>query len=703
MSETNTSKADDHLLDDVTALETQVEDLFELSTLGSCKVSEDGTCLSINSQALKWIGCSRESILGRKSPISPIATKNWESLKTSLQLESNDRAGERSFALTDTRGQKRFFHFLNTIPISQNRLSPKQTIIFDLAEHSRQAEWQRISSVVFESKMGICVADENGKIIEANNAFSKITGYSADELRQKGFDFSDLLPGNIELKGKVQDSLANSGEWEGEIREHRKDGSSFTAWVNISVVQMKDNRAFYYVLCAYDITTNISSQEEIHNLAYFDPLTQLPNRRKLNETLSKILSTTPRPRSHGAALFIDLNKFKSLNDTRGHSVGDMLLIEVGHRLQHTIRTGDTVARVGGDEFVVLLEDLSEDLSKATHEANKISTKILKSLARPYKLGDIQFNCGASIGINIFGHGDLVHDVIQHADMAMYEAKKNGRNSLCFYDPAMKASATAHANLEQELGIALELGQLALFLQPQFNSKDEISSAEILLRWKHPIRGLLKPNEFISVAEESGLIVPIGFWVIKEACRQIRRWASDPLLAKIKLAVNVSARQFQDPNFVKKIFQIVQTSGIDGSMLILELTESMMHDINQVREKMEKIRELGIRFSLDDFGTGYSSLASLIQLPIEQLKIDQIFVKNMLVNSGDAIVVKTIIAMAQSLGINVIAEGLETKATKDLLEEMGCSLYQGYLFSRPLPTQAFENFVKNSLFELVPQA
>jgi diguanylate cyclase (GGDEF)-like protein len=457
---------------------------------------------------------------------------------------------------------------------------------------------------------------------------------------------------------------------------------------------MKHESQSYYVVCVYDITANKSSQEEIHNLAYFDPLTQLPNRRKLYETLSKILGTTPRPDSHGAVLFIDLNKFKSLNDTRGHTVGDMLLIEVGHRLQYTIRAGDTVARVGGDEFVVLLEDLSEDLSKATHEANKIGTKILKSIGRPYKLGDIQHSCGASIGINIFGYDDLVLDVIQHADMAMYEAKKNGRNSLCFYDPAMKASATAHANLEQELGVALELDQLAVFFQPQLNSKDEISSAEVLLRWKHASRGILKPNEFISVAEESGLIVPIGFWVIKEACKQIRRWSSDPLLSKIKLAVNVSARQFQDPSFVKKIFQIVQTSGVDGCMLILELTESMMHDINQVREKMEKIRELGILFSLDDFGTGYSSLSSLIQLPINQLKIDQMFVKNMMANSGDAIVVKTIIAMAKSLGINVIAEGLETQEARSLLHEMGCSLYQGYLFSRALPAQDFEYFVKH---------
>lgn len=694
VSEINSSNSDNRLLAEVVDLEHQVEDLFELSSLGAYKISEDGTCLRINSQALKWIGCSRESILGRKSPDSAIANSNWQTLKNSQRPRSSEDSEEHIFGLTDKTGQQRFFHFLNAFTSSKQQSSDESSIIFDLTEHRQLAERQRISSIVFESKMGICVTDHNGLIIEANTAFAKITGYPANELRRKAFDFSVLLPGNTELKNKVLKSLASNGEWEGEIRENRKDGSSFTAWVNISAVPMKHESQSYYVVCVYDITANKSSQEEIYNLAYFDPLTQLPNRRKLYETLSKILVTTPRPDSHGAVLFIDLNKFKSLNDTRGHTAGDMLLIEVGRRLQYTIRAGDTVARVGGDEFVVLLEDLSEDLSKATHEANKIGTKILKSIGRPYKLGDIQHSCGASIGINIFGYDDLVLDVIQHADMAMYEAKKNGRNSLCFYDPAMKASATAHANLEQELGVALELDQLAVFFQPQLNSKDEISSAEVLLRWKHASRGILKPNEFISVAEESGLIVPIGFWVIKEACKQIRRWSSDPLLSKIKLAVNVSARQFQDPSFVKKIFQIVQTSGVDGSMLILELTESMMHDINQVREKMEKIRELGILFSLDDFGTGYSSLSSLTQLPINQLKIDQMFVKNMMANSGDAIVVKTIIAMAKSLGINVIAEGLETQEARSLLHEMGCSLYQGYLFSRALPAQDFEYFVKH---------
>lgn len=328
MSEIASNNSDKHLLDEVVALEHQIEDLFELSSLGAYKISEDGTCLRINSQALKWIGCSRESIIGRKSPANPIANTNWQILKNSQHPAPNEHSEELIFALTDKEGQQRFFHFLNGLSPSERQSVREQSIIFELSDHRRQAERQRISSIVFESKMGICVTDPNGVIIEANTAFSKITGYSAQELRKKVFDFSVLLPGNTELKSRVLKSLASKGEWEGEIREHRKDGSSFTAWVNISEVPMKHNSQSYFVLCIYDITANKSSQEEIHNLAYFDPLTQLPNRRKLNETLSKILSTTPRPRSHGAALFIDLNKFKSLNDTRGHSVGDMLLIEV---------------------------------------------------------------------------------------------------------------------------------------------------------------------------------------------------------------------------------------------------------------------------------------------------------------------------------------------------------------------------------------
>ena len=674
-------------------LENQIEDLFELSSFGAYTITEDGTCTRINSQALKWLGCPREAILGKKKPSEPVAAANWEKLQECNRQRSINLLDNFEFDLTDSRGHPQFFQFLPSTSAPDNRLSYYRSVFFDVTEHKRHAERQRIAAIAFESQMGICIADAFGLILEANSAFSKVTGHSLNNLRKKPFDFLFSLPDNAILKATIHEALSAKGEWEGEIRDLRKDGSIFTGWMNISKVPTEGNLDSYYVCCLYDITASKVSQEEIHNLAYFDSLTQLPNRRKLNDRLARILSTIPRSHFHGAVLFIDLDNFKSLNDTKGHAAGDLLLIEVGNRLQRTVREGDTVARVGGDEFVVLLGELSADLAEASHQANTIGTKILNVLAQPYKLDDFEFNCSASVGINIFGHGDLAEDVFQHADMAMYQAKKNGRNSLCFYDPSMKASATAYANLEQELGRAMEFEQLALFFQPQFDYQGDILSVEALLRWLHPDRGLLEPAEFISIAEESGLIVPIGFWVIECACEQIRRWASDPALCKLQIAINVSARQFQDPNFVRKTFQLVQSSGIDGSMLKLELTESMMHDIDQVREKMEKIRELGIRFSLDDFGTGYSSLASIIKLPLEQLKIDQIFIRNMLSNSGDTIVVKTIIAMAHSLGMNVIAEGLETEEEKHFLKELGCSSYQGYLLSPPLPLPGFEHLFR----------
>ena len=671
-------------------LEDQIEDLFELSSFGAYTITEDGTCTRINSQALKWLGCSRDAILGKKKPSELIAGANWEKLQECNRQRSINLFDKFEFDLIDSRGQSQFFQFLPTTSAPDKQSSYYRSVFFDVTEHKRHTERQRIAAIAFESQMGICITDTYGLILEANSAFSKVTGYPLNNLRKKHFDFLFSLPDNAALKATVHEALSFKGEWEGEIRDARKDGSIFTVWMNVSKVPTEENLDSYYVFCLYDITASKISQEEIHHLAYFDSLTQLPNRRKLNDRLSRILSTMPRSHFHGAALFIDLDNFKSLNDTKGHAAGDQLLIEVGNRLQRTVREGDTVARVGGDEFVVLLGELSADIAEASYQANTIGTKILNVLSQPYTLDDFEFNCSASIGINIFGHGDLAQEVFQHADMAMYQAKKNGRNSLCFYDPLMKESATAYANLEQELGRAMEFDQLSLFFQPQFNYEGKILSAEALLRWSHPSRGLLEPAEFISIAEDSGLIVPIGFWVIKCACEQIRLWASDPELCKLQIAINVSARQFQDPDFVRKTFQLVQISGIDGSMLKLELTESMMHNMDQVSEKMEKIRELGIRFSLDDFGTGYSSLASIIKLPLEQLKIDQIFIKNMLSNPGDTIVVKTIIAMAHSLGMNVIAEGLETEEEKHFLKELGCTSYQGYLLSPPLPLPLFEN-------------
>ena len=678
------------------ALEHQIDALYDLMPFGAYTTSTDGTCLSINNQALLWLGCARESILGKKLPTEKTAAANWRKLQhhaDQLRLHSLD---EIELDLSDAKHQLRpiGLHAKHLdMPGKSNEINQiNRFVFFDLTEAKRARDLQRIAAMAFESQMGICIADKHGLVLETNKAFCRITGYSADELRGKSAAPMISFEENGHLEALIKRALASKGLWEGEIRERRKNGQVFTGWLSISSISDQDEGVSHFVVCLYDITASKASQDEISQLAYFDSLTQLPNRRKLNRRLSEILDNNPANPLHGALLFIDLDNFKSINDTRGHASGDLLLIEVGHRLRHAVRGSDTVARVGGDEFVVLLSALVADPVEATHQATLVGKEILARLSKPYKLDGFIFNCSASIGISLFSHADLEADVLQQADMAMYQAKRTGRNSLCIFDPAMKEAVSAYSNLEQELGQATRRNELELFYQPQCDFAGHIVSAEALLRWRHPARGLIGPKDFIGIAEESGLILSIGLWVLKEACQQIKVWDADDLMKGIQIAINVSAGQFKQSGFVDEVIQAILESGIDPARIKFELTESMMHSIDETRAKMEKIRELGVRFSLDDFGTGYSSLSSLIQLPLEQLKIDQSFVSNMLSRPGDQIVVKTIIGMAHSLGLEVIAEGLETESQKDFLHLHGCALYQGYLFSPALSAAAFFAFV-----------
>jgi diguanylate cyclase (GGDEF)-like protein/PAS domain S-box-containing protein len=680
------------------SLEVQINALYELMPFGAYSTAADGTCVSINNQALLWIGCSRESILGKKLPTEKVAAANWRKLLRhgdQLRLGGLD---EIELELTDASYQIRpvGLHAKNLeVPGSSAQTNHiNRFVFFDLTETKRTRNLQRISAMAVESQMGICVADQHGMILETNKAFCHITGYSSEELRGKSAAPLLTLDENSSLQGVIQSALASKGQWEGEIRERRKNGQVFTGWLSISSISDKDDESSHFVVCLYDITASKATQDDISQLAYFDSLTQLPNRRKLNRRLSEILTSSPTDNLHGALLFIDLDNFKSINDTRGHASGDLLLIEVGNRLRHAVRGSDIVARVGGDEFVVLLSALVADPVEATHQATLVGKEILARLAQPYKLDGFIFNCSASIGISLFSHTERESDVLQQADMAMYQAKRRGRNSLCVFDPPMKEAVSAYRNLEQELGQATRRNELVLFFQPQCDFDGRIVSAEALLRWWHPTRGLIGPKEFISIAEESGLILPIGLWVLIDACRQIRLWDADPLMKDIQIAINVSAAQFKQADFVDEVIRVIFESGINPARLKFELTESMMHSIDEMRAKMEKIRELGVQFSLDDFGTGYSSLSSLIQLPLEQLKIDQSFVSKMLSKPGDQIVVKTIIGMAHSLGLEVIAEGLETEGQKDFLHLHGCSLYQGYLFSPALPADNFFALVQS---------
>ena len=428
------------------------------------------------------------------------------------------------------------------------------------------------------------------------------------------------------------------------------------------------------------------AEERINALAFYDPLTGLPNRRLLGDRLRRALSACRRHRQRGALLFLDLDNFKTLNDTLGHELGDALLKEVASRLLGCVRDTDTVARLGGDEFVVVLEELDGHIPLASEETQAVADKILAALGRPYRLGGQTHASSASIGATLFdGSGDEGDELFKQADLAMYQAKAEGRNRLCFYGQAMRDRLTARTQLENELREAIEARQFILHYQPQVDAAGRLIGAEALLRWLHPRRGVVPPGEVIPIAEETGLILPIGHQVIELACAQLAQWAGMADRAGLTLSINVSARQFRHAGFVDDVRTALRDTGANPARLRIELTESMLlEDIDEVIERMTELRGLGVSFSLDDFGTGYSSLAYLKRLPLAELKIDHSFVRDVLVDANDAAIARTIIALAHTMGLEVIAEGVETEAQRALLAEGGCDAYQGYLFGRPGP-------------------
>lgn len=434
------------------------------------------------------------------------------------------------------------------------------------------------------------------------------------------------------------------------------------------------------------------SEKTVYQLAYSDPLTELPNRRLFQDRLEHAIALSNRTKQYRALMFLDMDNFKTLNDTKGHGMGDLLLIEVAKRLSANVRASDTLARLGGDEFVVLLGELSENEKSASEQALMIAEKISSSLNQPYQLNQLAYKCSASIGVTMFCNaGITIEEVHKRADAAMYQAKNAGRNTVRFYDPHTQAALEARSELEHALRLAVEQKQLHLFFQVQVDENNQPVGAEVLLRWIHPVMGMVFPGQFITIAEETGLILPIGQWVMETACKQIKLWEEHPQTRNLQLAVNVSARQFHQPDFVAQVDNLIKQTGIKPSRLKLELTESMvLVDVTDTVAKMHALKQLGVRFSMDDFGTGYSSLSYLSQLPLDQLKVDQSFVRNIGIKSSDAVIVQTIIGMANNLNMESIAEGVETQAQRDFLEQAGCKRYQGYLFGKPEPLEKFKD-------------
>ena len=474
-----------------------------------------------------------------------------------------------------------------------------------------------------------------------------------------------------------------------ETVHRHQDGHTIPVEVYIQAVRQEDQKLICVDLVR-DISERKQAEEEIYQLAYYDPLTRLPNRRMVYERLRQAMARSKRDGEYGAVMFLDLDHFKSINDLQGHEVGDLLLIEIANRLQRCMRDGDTVARLGGDEFVVLVESLGHEQDVAVNLAKLIAEKIQECINHSHLIDGHTLYSTSSIGINLFmGQQCSLDELLKYADAAMYQAKDDGRNTICFFDPVMQRLLEERIRLESDLRLAIERQELRLYYQIQVG-KQSVLGAEVLLRWEHPQRGLVSPAKFIPLAEETGLIVPIGTWVLQTSCAQLKKWQSDPKTCELTLAVNVSAKQFHQANFVDVVRENLQSSGINPALLKLELTESVVQsNIDETISKMHELKQMGIKFSMDDFGTGYSSLSYLKRLPLDQLKIDQSFVRDLPGDRHDAAIVQTIIAMASALDLHIIAEGVEKQEHMNFLRDSHCHSYQGYLFGKPMPLEQFE--------------
>ena len=563
--------------------------------------------------------------------------------------------------------------------------------IWHLVQRRRSERDNQISATVFESQEGMMITDANNIILRVNSAFTKITGYGADEVVGHNPSFISSGRQSGDFYTTMWQSLNDTGVWAGEIWNRRKNGEIYPEYLTITAVKDAEGKVSNFVGTFTDITLNKTNAEQIKNLAFYDPLTQLPNRRLLLDRLNQALTASIRSGQQGALLFMDLDHFKTLNDSLGHESGDLLLQQVAARLTACVREIDTVSRIGGDEFVLLLEDLGEEAIEAATYTENVSKKILLALSQPYQLNKHIYKNTASIGATLFnGQEENPFELLKQADIAMYQSKAEGRNTLRFYDPKMQEAIDTRIRIEQDLRDAVEQNQFELHYQIQVDDTGQAMGAEALIRWQHPERGMISPFNFIPLAEESGLILPIGQWVLDTACAQLKMWEQDKLTQQLTLSINVSAKQLYQTDFVAQVQSALMRHAVNPNRLNLELTESMLLiDVSTIIDKMKILRDIGVQFELDDFGTGYSSLQYLKMLPISRLKIDQSFVRDINLDENDKSIITTIIRLAQTLNIDVIAEGVETEDQRQFLFDNGCRHYQGYLLGKPMPVDMFE--------------
>ncbi len=562
---------------------------------------------------------------------------------------------------------------------------------------------RKLSQAVEQSPESVIITNLAGQIEYVNEAFCRSSGYASSEVLGRRPDRLDPANPAPEAVAALWEAMKMGSPWQGEFRNRRKDGSEYTEYAIVSPIREADGRITHYVSVQQDITDRVLAAQRIQHLAYYDQLTGLPNRTLLLDRLRQAAAACARSHAHGALVMIDLDQFKMLNDTLGHDMGDALLRQAAARIGACVRRGDTLARLGGDEFMLVMAGLSGAANEAATDAETVARKILATFQLDFHLGTVAHHCSASIGITLFNN-DLVttDELMKQADLAMYKAKDSGRDALRFFDPQMEAAVKLRSSMEKDLRLALEARQFLLHYQPQVDGDGVVRGVEALVRWRHPQRGLVPPGEFIPVAEETGLILPLGREIFAMAAAQLALWSRRPEFCELVVSVNVSARQIRRPDFVDDVLEVLRQSGARADRLKLELTESVLiENIDDIVEKMNALKAHGVGFSLDDFGTGFSSLSYLKRLPLDQLKIDQSFVRDVLVDPNDAAIARTIIALGASLGLGVIAEGVETEEQRAFLAQAGCVSYQGYLFSRPVEAEALEQLLERRLGEAIP--
>ncbi|HZY19976.1 MAG TPA: EAL domain-containing protein [Ramlibacter sp.] len=655
-------------------------------------VDRNGQYTYVNEQAEQLLGADSRHLLGRRL---------WNSFQKTvrLRLDEQFRAAFESgqpleFEELDARlshwFEVRGFPFGSGMAIHLRDVTARRKAQEQL--RLLEGSISRLNDIVIITEAGP-FSEPGPRIVFVNEAFERRTGYSRDEVLGRT---PRLLQGPNTQRRALDKIRAALEEWRParvDLINYKKNGEPYWVDLDVSPVWDKQRKLTHWVAVGRDVTERKIAEEKIQHLAFYDALTKLPNRQLLMDRLHAALADPSRPRE-GALMFIDLDNFKVLNDTLGHQKGDMLLQLVAERLRSCVAKGDTVARLGGDEFVILLENRGDKPLEPSKGARAVAERILAALGEPYVLPGYLHHSTCSIGVTLFGKGDrTVSELLKQADLAMYQAKRAGRNTVCFFDPEMQAVVSANAALSSDLRQAWRENQFRIDYQPQVSAAGRLIGLEALLRWQHPQRGLVPPDQFIPAAEETSLIVPIGRWVLDAACAQLAAWEHRPDRRHLSIAVNVSVRQFRHPEFVDEVMAAVQQFGVKPNKLKLELTESLLADgIDVTIAKMGSLKEMGVALSLDDFGIGYSSLSYLKRLPLDQLKIDREFVKDVLTDANDAAIAKTVINLAHSLDLDVIAEGVETQEQRDFLVSQGCLAFQGYLFCRPLPLDELEAYL-----------